>query len=63
MLAGQQFHRREAGAGFSTVQLDFASNQQCKPAYPAVNPEGRVPTMVTNRGTLTGTPAALAFIA
>ena len=53
----------EVGAEYSTVQIDFASNEQRKPAYLAINPKGRVPAMVTDRGILTETPAMLAFIA
>jgi glutathione S-transferase len=53
----------EVGAEYSTVRIDFASNEQRKPEYLAVNPKGRVPAMVTDRGILTETPAMLAFIA
>jgi glutathione S-transferase len=53
----------EVGAEYSTVRIDFASNEQRKPAYLAINPKGRVPAMVTDRGILTETPAMLVFIA
>src|SRR5258707_7358380 len=53
----------EAGAPYTTVKLDFKSNQQNSPEYLAVNPKGRVPSLVTDRGVLTETPAMLAFIA
>src|SRR5438876_7991569 len=53
----------EVGAEYSTVRIDFASNEQRKPEYLAINPKGRVPAMVTDRGILTETPAMLAFIA
>lgn len=53
----------EAGADFDVVVLDFAASQQQSPAYLAVNPRGRVPALVTPEGTLTETPALLAFIA
>ena len=43
--------------------MDFASAAQTKPDYLAVNPKGRVPALVTERGVLTETPAILAFIA
>ncbi len=46
-----------------TERLDFKSNQQNSPEYLAINPKGRVPALVTDRGTLTETPAMLAFIA
>src|SRR3954469_15665915 len=53
----------DAGADYSTVRISFASEEQRKPEYLAVNPKGRVPALVTARGILTETPAMLAFIA
>ncbi|MBR0757306.1 glutathione S-transferase family protein [Bradyrhizobium jicamae] len=53
----------EAGADYTTVKLDFKSNQQNSPEYLKINPKGRVPTLVTDRGVLTETPAMLAYIA
>jgi glutathione S-transferase len=53
----------EAGANYSTVRIDFATDEQRSPNYLAINPKGRVPAMVTERGILTETPAMLAFIA
>src|ERR1700736_1007088 len=53
----------EAGAGYTTERLDFKANQQNSPEYLAINPKGRVPSLVTDRGVLTETPAMLAFIA
>jgi glutathione S-transferase len=53
----------EAGAAYTTERLDFKANQQNSPEYLAINPKGRVPSLVTDRGTLTETPAMLAFIA
>jgi glutathione S-transferase len=53
----------EAGADYSTVRIDFAKAQQRSPDYLAVNPKGRVPALVTDRGTLTETPAMLVFVA
>lgn len=53
----------EAGADYKTVRLNFADGEQRKPDYLAVNPKGRVPALVTQRGILTETPAILAFIA
>jgi glutathione S-transferase len=53
----------EAGAEYSTVRIDFDKEEQRSPEYLAVNPKGRVPAMVTDRGILTETPAMLAFIA
>jgi glutathione S-transferase len=53
----------ETGAEYSTVRISFASNEQRSLEYLAINPKGRVPAMVTDRGILTETPAMLAFIA
>ena len=54
---------QEAGAAYATERVDFKSNQQNSPEYLAINPKGRVPALVTDRGILTETPAMLAFIA
>jgi glutathione S-transferase len=53
----------DAGADYSTVRISFAAEEQRSAAYLAVNPKARVPSLVTDRGTLTETPAILAFIA
>lgn len=53
----------EAQAPYTLVRVDFASQQQCSPEYLAVNPKGRVPALVTEHGTLTETPALLAYVA
>jgi glutathione S-transferase len=53
----------EAGADYSTVRLNFANSEQRSAEYLAINPKGRVPSLVTDRGILTETPAMLAFIA
>ena len=53
----------EAGADYSTVRIDFAKTQQQSPDYLKINPKGRVPALVTDRGILTETPAMLAFVA
>lgn len=53
----------EAGLRHETLRLDFASGEQTKPEYLAVNPKGRVPALVTDRGVLTETPAILLYIA
>jgi glutathione S-transferase len=53
----------EAGAEYETVRISFAKEEQRKPEYLAINPKGRVPAMVTDKGILTETPAMLAFIA
>lgn len=51
-----------AGAGYETVRVDFSSQEQRSPAYLRLNPRGRVPALVTDRGILTETPAILQFI-
>lgn len=53
----------EAGATYEAVRLDFGAGDQRKPEYLAVNPKGRVPSLATDRGVLTETPAILAFVA
>lgn len=53
----------DAGAPYTTVKIDFSAGQQRSDHYLRVNPKGRVPAMVTDRGILTETPALLAYIA
>jgi glutathione S-transferase len=53
----------EAGADYAAVRLDFKANQQQSPDYLKVNPKGRVPALVTDKGVLTETPAILAYVA
>ena len=54
---------QESGAAYATERLDFKTNQQNSSEYLAINPKGRVPALVTDRGILTETPAMLAYIA
>jgi len=53
----------EAGANYTLARVDFRANEQRNPPYLAINPKGRVPALVTDRGTLTETPAILGFLA
>lgn len=53
----------DAGAAYETRLLDFATSEQQSPGYLAINPKGRVPALITAEGTLTETPAILAYIA
>lgn len=53
----------EAGAAYETVRLSFQTEDQKKPGYLAINSKARVPSLVTDKGVLTETPAILAFIA
>ena len=51
-----------AGAPYRTVRVDFRQAEQRSPEYLLINPKGRVPALVTDRGILTETPALLQFI-
>jgi len=53
----------EVGAEYLTQRVDFVAEEQRSPAYLAINPKGRVPSLVTDRGILVETPAILAFVA
>ncbi|MBB4184932.1 glutathione S-transferase [Sinorhizobium terangae] len=53
----------EAGAAYEARRVDFAKAEQTTPEYLAINPKGRVPALVTDRGILTETPAILAYVA
>jgi len=53
----------EAGADYEAVRLDFASSDQKRPEFLAINPKARVPALVTDQGVLTETPAILGFVA
>jgi glutathione S-transferase len=53
----------EVGAGYAGERIDFARGQQRSPEYLKINPKGRVPALVTDRGILTETPAMLVYVA
>ncbi len=53
----------EAGADYEAVAISTKAGDQRKPEYLAINPKGRVPALVTDRGVLTETPAILAYVA
>lgn len=53
----------EAGADYEAVRVDFGAQAQRSSEYLAINPKGRVPALFAERGTLTETPALLAFVA
>lgn len=53
----------QSGAKYQARRVDFAKQEQRSAEYLRINPKGRVPALVTDRGTLTETPAILAFIA
>ncbi|MEM9426632.1 MAG: glutathione S-transferase family protein [Pseudomonadota bacterium] len=50
------------GVHWEPVRLDFKSADQTKPDYLALNPKGRVPTLITPEGPLTETGAILEYI-
>ena len=52
-----------AGADYEARRVDFSKSEQRSGEYLRVNPKGRVPSLVTDQGVLTETPAILAFIA
>ena len=39
----------DAGAPYEAVRISFKTNQQNSPEYLAINPKGRVPSLVTDR--------------
>ncbi len=51
-----------AGADYQAQRIDFASEEQRAPHFLRINPKGRVPALVTDRGILTETPAILQYI-
>ena len=52
-----------AGARYDAVRVSFAKQEQRSAEYLRINPKGRVPALVTDRGILTETPAILQFVA
>ena len=53
----------ESGIAYAAERISFKDSQQTTPAYLAINPKGRVPALVTDRGVLTENPAILTFVA
>ncbi|TDX82497.1 glutathione S-transferase [Neorhizobium sp. R1-B] len=53
----------ESGLPYEVKRIRFAENEQRSEAYLKINPKGRVPALVTDKGVLTETVAILAFIA
>ena len=53
----------EVKATYQAIKIDFSQNQQRAPDFLGVNPKGRVPALVTERGILTETPAILTYLA
>ena len=53
----------DAGAAYTLRRIDFSTTEQQSLEYLAINPQARVPSLITARGVLTETPAMLAFVA
>lgn len=53
----------EAGADYTAVKMDLGAGDQRKPEFLKLNPKGRVPVLVTDKGVLTENVAILLFIA
>ena len=53
----------DAGADYEAIRIDFTKQQQQSADYLAINPKGRVPSLATEQGIITETPAILAYIA
>lgn len=53
----------EAGADYELAVMSTRDGDQRRPEYLAVNPKGRVPALVTERGVLTENVAILAYVA
>jgi glutathione S-transferase len=53
----------EAGASYEAVRLNFKTEDQKQPEYLKINPKARVPSLVTDRGIITETPAILIYVA
>ncbi|OED36424.1 glutathione S-transferase [Chromatiales bacterium (ex Bugula neritina AB1)] len=53
----------EANAHYSAIAVDLAAGQQRSSDYLKINSKGRVPSLITDQGVLTETPAILNYIA
>ena len=53
----------EGGVHYQPIRVDFASAEQTKPAYRAINPKARVPALATPGGILTETGAIIEYLA
>jgi glutathione S-transferase len=53
----------DIGVAYEAVEIDFKSGEQRSEAYLAINPKGRLPSLVTDEGILTETPAILLYLA
>ena len=53
----------DIGVDYQAIQIDFKTSEQRSLTYLEINPKGRVPALITEKGTLTETPAILAYLA
>jgi len=51
----------ETGANYTRALIDFSRGDQLKPEYLKINPNARVPALVTERRVLTENPAILGY--
>ena len=52
----------EVGQPYDTVKLDLAAGDQRKPEYLAINPRGRVPTLIVNGHAMTENVGILTYL-
>src|SRR6478736_3207654 len=52
-----------SGADYEAKRIDFKAEQQRAPEFLKINPKGRVPALVTDRGVLTENTALLQYVA
>lgn len=53
----------EAGLAYEAVRLNMKEGQQRSADYLAINPKGRVPALVTDKGAISETSAILVYVA
>jgi glutathione S-transferase len=53
----------EAGADYDLVLISLKDGDQRQPDYLALNPKGRVPALLTDRGVLTENPMIMGYVA
>lgn len=59
---GSHIALEESGAPYEIERINFKDNQQRSAGYLSINPKGRVPVLLTDRGTLTESPVILDYI-
>ena len=52
-----------SGLPYTARKVDFKNQEQGSKEFLKINPKGRVPALVTDKGVLTETPALLAYVA